>query len=139
MCNDRNCFRPKAVNLPRMLTSRLFQSCSIMHTFIFPYVSGSDLLQFQPCTFFVFMPPTSKKLMGHIGLGLSVVCGPWSVALCIGQERLEVGFGNLIFGICMKNKRNCIFFSFPSDLSLDNYGPFSMFFSTFPLKAYGTL
>ena len=29
------------------------------------------------------MPPTSKKLRGHIGLGPSVACGPWVFTLCI--------------------------------------------------------
>ena len=40
----------------------------------------------------MFMPPTSKKLWGHIGLGLSVgLCVRASVTLAYGQERLEIG------------------------------------------------
>ena len=36
---------------------------------------------------YLFMPPTSKKLMGHIGLGLSVRPS----VLALGQEPLEIG------------------------------------------------
>ena len=47
----------------------------------------------------IFMPPTSKKLRGHIGLGLSVrLCVRLSVrassakvTLTLGQEPLELG------------------------------------------------
>ena len=47
--------------------------------------------QFWPranITNIIFMPPTSKKFRGHIGLGLSVcLC----VTLALGQEPLEIG------------------------------------------------
>ena len=69
----------------------------------------------------LFMPPT-----GHIGLGLSVCPSICLLHVAHGQAWLEIGSWNLIFGMCMKNKRTHIFFSFPSDLSLLSYAPFSV-------------
>ena len=37
------------------------------------------------------MPPTSKKLRGHIGLGLSVRASSAKVTLTLSQEPLELG------------------------------------------------
>ena len=61
------------------------------------------------------MPPTSKKLKGHIGLGLSV-CPVQSspvreLRLALGQERLELGSCNLVCGLYIK-LRGPVFFSF---------------------------
>ena len=61
------------------------------------YVSCS--LMFIQFSFTIIMPPTSKKLRGHIGLGLSVQSVSQSVSqsvmreqhLALGQEPLEVG------------------------------------------------
>ena len=65
---------------------------------------------------YLFMPPTSKKLRGHIGLGLCMCpCVGASVRplrFAYGQERLEIGSWNLICVISMKNKRTCISFLF---------------------------
>ena len=52
----------------------------------------------------IFMPPTSKTLRGHIGLGLCVC----PLRLAYGQERLEIG-SCLICRISMKKKRTRIF------------------------------
>ena len=57
----------------------------------------------------VIMPPTSKKLRGHIGLGLSV--HP-SVTYGYGHEPLEIGSWKCVYRTCMKNKGTHIFFSF---------------------------
>ena len=57
------------------------------------------------------MPPTSKKLRGHIGLGLSLrlsvrkTFGSWET-----QEPLMLESWNFICGMYMKNKRTRIFF-----------------------------
>ena len=59
----------------------------------------------------LFMPPTSKKLRKHIGLGLSMVRGG-CVTLCIRSRMIRNGILKLIlFGISMKNKRTRIFSS----------------------------
>ena len=47
---------------------------------------------------FIFMPPTSKKLRGHIGLGLSVHA--WCVTLCIRSRAVR----NRILKFDMGNK-----------------------------------
>ena len=64
-----------------------------------------------------FMPPTSEKLRGHIGLGLSVrpsvrvsvrlsvILGSWET-----REPLMLESWNFICGMYMKNKRTRIFF-----------------------------
>ena len=54
-----------------------------------------------------------------------------SVTLAYGQEQLEIGSWNLICGLIMKYKWTRIF-SFPSDLSLQSYVPFSTVFD-FPI------
>ena len=78
------------------------------------------------------MPPTSKKLRGHIGLGLSVcpsdrlsvwpsvrlsVCPSVRLSVtpyvgCKTREPLELGTWNFIYSISTKNKRKRIFFFF---------------------------
>ena len=73
----------------------------------------------------IFMPPTSKKLRGHIGLGPSVspsvrpsVCpyyfGSWKT-----QESLMLESWNYIYGMYMKNKRTRFFFSSTSPVILE--------------------
>ena len=54
----------------------------------------------------VYMPPTSKKLRGHIGLGVYVRL---SVTLVLGKEPLEKGSCNLVCGRSMKIKRSRVF------------------------------
>ena len=53
------------------------------------------------------MLSTSKNLEGHIGLGLSICVH--LLRLAYSQERFKIGSYNLISGMCMKNKRTCIF------------------------------
>ena len=65
------------------------------------------------------MPPTSMKLRGHIGLGLSVrLSFCLSVTLALGQEPLEIRSCNLVCGRSMEIKRTIFFFSCPAGLSL---------------------
>ena len=83
------------------------------------------------------MPPTSKKLRGHIGLGLSVcpsdrlsVCPSVRLSVtpyvgCKTREPLELGTWNFICSISTKNKRTRIFFFFRSALVWQSYAPFS--------------
>ena len=61
------------------------------------------------------MPPTSKKMMGHIGLGLSV-CPSVRLSVmpfvgCKTREPLELGTLKFMYSISTKSKR--IFFSRP--------------------------
>ena len=67
----------------------------------------------------IFMPPATKKLRRHIGLGL---CVRWS-HFAYGQERLEIGSWNLICGISMKN-RDPYFFFFSVGLFVAELCPF---------------
>ena len=74
------------------------------------------------------MPPTSKKLMRHIGLGLSVdLSVHLSVTLALGQEPLEIGSWNLVCETSMKIKESRIFFLSIAFVILELL-PFSMFF-----------
>ena len=79
------------------------------------------------------MPPASKKLRDILvraclclrACVYASIC-PLRFAYC--QERLEIGSLNLIYGISMKNKGThffFFFFSFLSDLSLQNNALFS--------------
>ena len=91
-------------------------------------ISNIDISKHPP----IFMPPTSKKLRGHIGLGLSVcpsdrlsVCPSDRLSVCpsvrlsvtpyVGcktREPLKLGTWNFIYSISTKNKRIRIFFFF---------------------------
>ena len=94
-------------------------------------LEGESLVFEQVRTTVFFMPPTSKKSRGHIGLGRTVrlsVClsvRP-SVTLygsCKTQEPLMLEPCKFICGMYMKNKRTPIFFS-PPVLSFWSYAPF---------------
>ena len=74
----------------------------------------------------IFMPPTSKKFRGHIGLGLSM-------GLCICYTCMQsrmVRDGILKFDTWNNHEilTDPCFISFSSDLSLQSYAPFSTFF-----------
>ena len=66
----------------------------------------------------VIMPPTSKKLMGHIGFGLSI-CPCVHASVC--QEPSMLGFWNFIYGFFMEKYLNTCFFSCPSYLPFWSY------------------
>ena len=70
------------------------------------------------------MPPTSKKLMGHIGFGLSVrACVHLSVRASFRQEPCMLGFWNFIYGFPMEKYLTHNFFSCPSYLPFWSYAP----------------
>ena len=64
----------------------------------------------------VIMPPTSKKLMGHIGFGLSVRAS-------VHQKPCMLGFWNFIYGFLVEKYLTHIFFSCPSYLPFWSYAP----------------
>ena len=64
----------------------------------------------------IFMPPTSEKLRGHIGLGLSICLSVLpSVRNSLAAEKLKNhlcwNLEIILCGMYMKNKRTRIFFS----------------------------
>ena len=70
-----------------------------------------------------FMPPTSEKLRGHIGLGLSVcpsvhmsVHNTWQLR---NSRTAYARILKYICGMYMKNKQTRIFFSFTSLVVLE--------------------
>ena len=68
-------------------------------------------------------PPTSKKMTGQIGFGLSVrSCGRLSVRASIRQEPCVLGFWNFMYGFFMENIWHT-FFSCPSCLPFWSYAP----------------
>ena len=83
------------------------------------------------------MPPASKKLKGHIGLGLSVrPCIIVSVTLCKRSRTVRDRFLTLIYGMCMKKIEDpyfFFFFFFSVGLVVAELCPFIDPFSTFPL------
>ena len=77
------------------------------------------------------MPPTSKKLRRHIGLGLSIRSSFPSVHMCVnlalGQEPVEIGSRILVCWMSMKIEKTCIFFLSIGFVIADKL-PFSYFF-----------
>ena len=73
------------------------------------------------------MSPTSKKLMGHIGLDLTCpfVRPSARPSVCFSVRYTRIQSRTVRDRIFIKNKRNRIFFSFPSDLSMQSYVPFA--------------
>ena len=72
---------------------------------------------------FLFLCPQLRRSWGGI-LVLASACIRASIhplSFAYSQERLEIGSWILICGISMINKRTHIFFSFPSDFSLQSF------------------
>ena len=120
--------KPYILNNVRNIFMRLYGSVEEVVAMCLVYKIWRVLCSYPPPP---PMPPTSKKLRGHIGLGLYVhlsvrpsvylsvtLFGSW-----LTQEQLMLKSWNFICGMYMKNKRTHIFIPSPV-LSFLSYGPF---------------